>query len=99
MHEGRLLALVEVLGDQPLSVAVEVEVYRSGGNNADEVGAEALEESSGAFGTLDGDEDLERFMEVEGDGSKGVCRLRSGQSVGRTQFLLVDARLKPGFED
>jgi len=61
MDPCRLLAAVEVFRDQPLPVAVRVEVDRPGRHNADQVGPQPFEQCAPALGPLDRDEDLKRL--------------------------------------
>src|SRR3569833_228775 len=95
---GRLLSSVEVLGDEPLAVAVRVEVDRAGRYDSDQVRAETLEERPPALGPLHGDLDLERLPQVEGHGAYGVSGMRVDHSRG-LQLLLVDIGLEPRLED
>ncbi len=70
VHPGGFLPVIEVLTYEPFSVAVGVEVYGTRGHHADEIGAEAFEESAPAFDAVDGEEDLEGLAEVQ-EGAPG----------------------------
>ena len=65
MDPRTFCAPVELFGDHPLPVPVGVEVYGARGDDAGEVGAEAFEEGPPAFDAVDGEKDLEGFLEME----------------------------------
>lgn len=103
VHPGSLFASVEVLGDEMLAVAVDVEAYAARRHDANEVGAETLEEGAGALEDVDRTEDRHRVREmvessadrVEGCSSSGRCRrCRSGADLG-----LVEVGLQACLED
>lgn len=96
-----LLALVGILGDEAFAVAVDVEVDAAGGDDADEIGAEALEEGPPPLSLVYGAENLEGVVEVvEGgaggiDGAKGLhLGLASDADLG-----LVEVGLQSCLED
>lgn len=72
VHPGRVLAAVEMLGDEALAVAVGEEIDGAGGDDADQVRPQALEESPRPLLAVDGGEDGPRFLEVIRNGAERV---------------------------
>lgn len=58
------LAIIGVLRDNALAVAVDVEVDSASRNNSNKVGAKTLEESARAFGFVDVADNLEGVIEM-----------------------------------
>jgi hypothetical protein len=93
------MSMVELFGDETFAVAVDVEVDATGGDDADEVGAETFEQCAAAFGTVDGSENLKGFGEMMDGGTRGVS------CDGRLSFAcssdlgLVEVGLESGLED
>lgn len=99
VHPGRLLAAVPALGEDALAVAVDVKVDGARGHDADEVGAEALEERLGALGALDGAQDVQRVAEVVVGGGEGAARRLRLHGLRGAQLGLVNVGLEAGFEN
>lgn len=53
VHKGGFLAAIEFIGDDALAVAVCVEIYSAGGDDAAEVGPQAFEQRAPAFQFFD----------------------------------------------
>ena len=99
VHPCALLPVVEVLGDQPLAVAVGEEVDGARGHHADEVGAEALEQRPGAFLPVDRRQDLACLAKVVPGGADGIER-HSGVRLSRGfELCLVEIGLESRLKD
>lgn len=97
VHPRGLAPAVEVLCDDALPVAVGVEVDGAGGDDADEVGAQALEEGAGPLDAVDRRQDLERLGEVVHRGAEGCEGLEVRARAA--DLRLVEVGLQAGLED
>ncbi len=88
---------VQVLGYHALPVAVCEEVDGSSRHDADQVGTQALEQSSGAFLAVDGSQYLHRFVQVVARRPDWVHGGGMG-SPGRSELRLVEVGLEARLE-
>lgn len=90
--------IIEPLSQQTFTVAVCKEVDRAGRDDADEVGAETLEQGARAFYLVHGREDRGGFVEVVDCRAEGVHGADVG-GAGGLELGLVKVGLEAGFED
>lgn len=99
VHPGGLAPAVEVVREQALAVAVDVEVDGARGDDADQVGPQPLEQGARALLPLHGAQDLQRLGEVEEARAQGVGRGGGVGGARGAELGLVEVGLEAGFED